>query len=93
MGLEKTKIGNHNSLTLQRHWTPLNCAIHLAQRNNCKSNKQCARTIVVVMSNYVHFYLSLNLFSKISIIVLLFSSIFIIQNRSKKFFTIVIYKK
>ena len=36
-----------NSLTLQRHWTPLNCAIHLAQQNNCKSNKQCARTIVV----------------------------------------------
>ena len=49
MGLEKTKIVNHNSLTLQRHWTPLNCAIHLAQRNNCKSNKQCARTIVVVI--------------------------------------------
>ena len=25
------------------------CAIYLAQRNNCKSNKQCARTIVVII--------------------------------------------
>ena len=29
--------------------TPLNCAIHLAQRNNCKSNKQCTRKTVVVI--------------------------------------------
>ena len=29
------------------------CDIHLAQLNNCKSNKQCARTIVVVTSIYI----------------------------------------